>query len=141
MSKSYDNHSIDKPGRIQHLEALVTKYKILSDAAVDAIAIVEGDTIRYINKAFTETFGYDRKDSKGNSIFNMLTPAVHDILADALHTDDYAIFPTIGKRMDQSTFTAEVHVEPCKDLPYMAVIIRDISKRKALEKQLNRTES
>lgn len=141
MSDVPNETHTSKPNRIQHLEALVKKYKILSDAAVDAIAIVEGDTIRYINKAFSETFGYGRKDIKGNSIFTMLTPAVHDILEDALHTEDYAIFPTIGKRKDHSTFTAEVHVEPCSDLPYMAVIIRDISKRKALEKQLNRTES
>lgn len=141
MSDQSKEAQTSKPNRLQHLEALVTKYKILSDASVDAIAIVEGDTIRYINKAFSETFGYGRKESKGNSIFNMLTSAVHDILEDALHTEDYAIFPTIGKRKDQSTFTAEVHVEPCKELPYMAVIIRDISKRKALEKQLNRTET
>lgn len=141
MTDSTHSQNEDKPGRIKHLEALVTKYKILSDASVDAIAIVEGDTIRYVNKAFTTTLGYDRKACKGNSIFNMLTPAVHDILEDALLTEDYAIFSTIGKRQDQSTFTAEVHVEPCKNTPYMAVIIRDISRRKALEKQLNRTES
>lgn len=131
----------ERSSRWQHLEALVRKYQILSDASVDAIAIVDGDEIKYINKAFTDTFGYDRKNIRGGTIYKMLTPAVHDLLETALHTEDYAIFPTIGKKANGDTFTAEVHVQPCKDFPYMAVIIRDISKRKALEKQLNRTET
>ena len=127
----------------EQLKALIQRYKLLSDASVDAIVIHEYGKVLYTNKALTRDFGYERQELRGRPVEVLLNPAVHDIFIEALQGNDYEYFETIGKRKDGSSFTIEVHVKPPdreNDL-YRAVVLRDITKRKTVERQLLRTET
>lgn len=125
------------------IKGLVTKYKLLSNASLDAIIIFEHGKVRYVNKAAIELFGYERMEIRNMPLHDLLAPGYEDLLNHALDAEDAERFEAVGFRKDGSAFPLEVtftRFEEDADLEIRAAVFRNISKRKSVEKQLIRSE-
>ncbi|MGQ9776555.1 MAG: PAS domain S-box protein [Thermodesulfobacteriota bacterium] len=74
----YEGTMIDITQRKMAEEALIEseeRYRIAIEHSNDAVAIIQGDRIQYVNKRFTEIFGYDRpEDLMGQSVLIVVHP-------------------------------------------------------------------
>ncbi len=64
--------------------ALKEQYETLLEGALDGIAVIGGDRIRYANASFREIFGLDEGAVEGRGFTELLAPESRDGLRDAL---------------------------------------------------------
>ncbi len=125
------------------LKALVTKYKLLSDASLDAIIIHDNGHIRYMNRAALRLFGYERMELRRIHLEKLFVPGARDLIYEAIESNEQSCFEAIAFRKGGTAFpveaTFEVFSEP-NNMHIRAAVFRDISKRKDIEKQLMRSE-
>ncbi|WP_153940900.1 EAL domain-containing protein [Acidithiobacillus thiooxidans] len=113
-------------------------FRTLLDNSNDAIEIVDPVTLRFLDINETEclALGYTRGELLSMSICDIDTAYSADpqkVLAQ-LQESGRALFETIHRRKDGSTFPVEVNVVSVElDRPYLLAITRDITERKALE--------
>lgn len=134
----------DHPSRETYLKALFLKYKLLSDASLDGIAIHDDGTIIYSNQTLGKMFGYHRNEVRGHDIRDLLSSNIRQQLAIALKDEEEGFIESIANRKDGTTFMVEVHFTEFREDDgevFRAVIIRDISKRKAVERRLQQSEA
>jgi len=125
------------------LKSLVTKYKLLSDASLDAIIIHDNGHIRYMNRAALRLFGYERMELRRIHIKNLFAPGARDLIYEAIVNSEQSCFEAIAFRKDGSAFPVEATFEifsEANEFQIRAAVFRDISKRKDIEKQLMRSE-
>ena len=119
------------------------------DMAVDGMITIDGDgTMRACNQAAVAMFGHSAEEMKGHNV-NMLMPepfhSQHDgYLKRYLSGGSPSIIGTgrevVGRRKGGETFPMELAVSEVKvrNRPLFTGVVRDITHRKAVEKQ-NRT--
>ncbi|MHB8264827.1 MAG: EAL domain-containing protein, partial [Acidithiobacillus ferrivorans] len=113
-------------------------FRTLLDNSNDAIEIIDPVTLRFldINETECRALGYTREELLSMSIYDIDTAYSADpqkVLAQ-LQESGRALFETIHRRKDGSTFPVEVNVVSVElDRPYLLAITRDITERKALE--------
>ena len=125
------------------LKALVTKYKLLSDASLDAIIIHNNGHIRYMNRAALRLFGYERMELRRIHLNKLFAPGARDLIYEAIAKKEQSCFEAIAFRKDGTAFPVEVTFEVfsgANDMQIRAAVFRDISKRKDIEKELMRSE-
>lgn len=113
-------------------------------SAVDAPAIVhgaEGSTIRAVNDAFCERFGYDRTAILGTDVSGITASDRVDTEPDehvrAAHETGSHTFEWATKRADGTVIPVEVTLVPIgDDREYVLATIRDISGQKHREREL-----
>lgn len=130
--------------RENYLKAIFLKYKLLSDASLDGIAIHDDGTLIYTNHTLWSMFGYHRNEIRGLDIRDLVSTSFRQQLSMALKDQQEGFFETIAQRKDGSTFMVELHFTQFKEdtgEKFRAIIVRDISKRKAVEKRLLQSEA
>jgi PAS domain S-box-containing protein len=115
------------------------RFRRLSDAAKEGIAITERGIIVAVNRAFCTLFGYQERDAIGRSATDFIILAEIDTVGDAIARNEEGTYETVGLRKDGTTFDIEVSGT---QLPGNAnggrvAAIRDISERKAVERLKN----
>ncbi|WP_143217791.1 PAS domain-containing protein, partial [Acidithiobacillus ferrivorans] len=122
----------------QQAETKLKLFRALLDNSSDAIEVLDPVTLRFldINATGCLALGYTREELLSMSIYDIDTAysaAPQNGLAQ-LWESGHALFETIHRRKDGSTFPVEVNVVPVElDKPYLLATTRDISKRKLLE--------
>jgi len=119
-------------------ETKLKLFRALLDNSSDAIEVLDPVTLRFldINAAGCRALDYTREELLSMSIYDIDTAysaAPQKVLAQ-LRESGHALFETIHRRKDGSTFPVEVNTVSVElDRPYLLAITRDITKRKALE--------
>ena len=126
-------------------EASLRLFRMLLDQSNDAIEVVDPETLRFIdvNERTCTDLGYSREE--------LLSMGVHDIspnaeslnlrVSDELRNSGSAVFESLHRRKDGSTFPVEVSVKQVYvDRIYRVSVVRDITERKRAEMELRRSE-
>ncbi|MHB1321808.1 MAG: bifunctional diguanylate cyclase/phosphodiesterase [Acidithiobacillus ferrivorans] len=122
----------------QQAETKLKLFRALLDNSSDAIEVLDPITLRFldINATGCRALGYSREELLSMSIYDIDTAysaAPQKGLAQ-LWESGHALFETIHRRKDGSTFPVEVNTVSVElDRPYLLAITRDITERKALE--------
>ncbi len=137
-------HDIDGPRRSAlALQASETRLRSILETAGDAIITIEEDgTIASFNRAAERIFGVAANDVIGRSCYALLprsTPAATMSEARGAISDDDPVVLTIA-RANGEEFTARVTLSQATldDRVVYTAIVRDISKQKAAEQELEK---
>ena len=125
---------------LQHTQALQeseARFRALSEAAFEGIAIHNRGEILDVNHAATEMIGYDRSEILGISIQDFISPESYEIAAQHMREDYQQPYELVGVRKDGSEFPLEVQSKliPYHDTQARVVAIRDLTQRKELEQK------
>ena len=115
------------------------------EAAIDGIAIIQGDTYLYVNQAHLELFGYERPEEILGKSWKLLYSQQE------LERFEREVFPVLGRdrawqgeaialRKDGSTFAEGLSLTLTDD-GLLICVCRDISDRKQIEAQLAESEA
>lgn len=142
--------AIEQARLLRNARAAWSHFEGLLESAPDAVVIVEADgRIERINRQTESIFGYERDEILGQPVEVLLPARFHD--AHIGHRSRYVVDPRtrpmgaglelFGLRKDGSEFPVEISLSPLysDDSLLMTAIVRDISKRKADERELERT--
>lgn len=115
------------------------RFRVLAEAAFEGICIHEDGRIFQANQVFARMHGYDDPDELvGKSVFELVVPASHEVVADHLATRATDTYEAVAVRQDQSTFPVEV---AARDFPYKGRLLRvvtvhDVTERKRREREM-----
>lgn len=140
-----------EPARLlQDARAAWSYFEELLESAPNAVVIIEADgRIEQVNRQAELIFGYERDEILGQPVEVLLPARFHD--SHIGHRSRYVVDPQtrpmgaglelFGLRKDGSEFPVEISLSPLysDDRLLMTAIVRDISKRKANERELRRT--
>jgi PAS domain S-box-containing protein len=127
------------------------KYRGLLEAAPDAMVVVnQAGEIELLNVQAEKQFGYRRDELVGQKVKNIIPEGFAErLIADETRTAAEALaqqigtgIELIGRRKDGSEFPIEIMLSPLESAEGILVTaaIRDISVRKAAEKNVSRME-
>lgn len=146
-----DRRIAELEAKICELQRVETQFRMLLEAAPDAIVIVNGSgDIVLVNAQTEKAFGYKREELLGQSVEILVPERFRDI--HEKHRKAYTECPhsramganieLYGRRRDGSEFPAEISLSPRRtedgDLVFCAV--RDITRRRTAEKALQESE-
>jgi PAS domain S-box-containing protein len=130
-----------------HMGQMEGRYRGLLEAAPDAMVVVNlvGEIV-LLNVQAERQFGYKRDELLGQKVKNIIPDGFAErLIADALRSTEDALAQQIGagieltgRRKEGSEFPIEIMLSPLESAQGILVTaaIRDISARKAAEKQL-----
>lgn len=118
------------------------RFRELSQATFEAVAIQRDGVILAVNDAFTQLSGYSTEDAIGQSIFNLTSKASQDEVAIRFRTRSTDPYNAVFIRKDGSTFVGEIRARACmyEGQEARVVAIRDITERISVEKMLRESE-
>ena len=141
---------IEQARLLRNARAARSHFEGLLESAPDAVVIVEADGhIEQVNRQTESIFGYSRDEILGQPVEVLLPGRFHD--AHIGHRSRYVRDPRtrpmgaglelFGLRRDGSEFPVEISLSPLysDDRLLMTAIVRDISERKANERELQWT--
>jgi len=114
------------------------RFRRLSQAAFEGIAISDQGRFVDVNGRFAEMFGYDASEIPGLDVRELVAPEHRDEVWSHILSGYEAVYETVCLRKDGSTFPAEIHARP---LPFGSrtlriTAIRDITERRKAEEDL-----
>ncbi|MDY6964447.1 MAG: PAS domain S-box protein [Halobacteriota archaeon] len=121
------------------------KYRNLIERANDGIVIVQDNVFKFINRRMAQMFGYDEEEMIGTDFSRYISPDFKEI-----DMEDYEdgkgkegivnYYETQAIRKDGKILTINVNVGPIKyeGMPADFIFIRDITRRKKAEEELER---
>ena len=118
------------------------RFRRLSDATFEGIAVHEKGVIVEANASFARMFGGRVEDVVGHRVETFVDPVSLPAVAARLQTPDDAPYEILARRLDGATFDAEV---TARDLPWegrhaRVVAVRDITERKKAERAVRERE-
>jgi PAS domain S-box-containing protein len=118
------------------------RFRTLSDAAFEGIAIHDKGKIVDANQTYAEMFGYQPSEIIGMHALDFAAPESRDLVWQAILSGREEPLEAIGLRKDGSTFVGEILG---KAIPYQGrmvtmAAIRDITERKRAEEALRESE-
>jgi PAS domain S-box-containing protein len=130
-----------------HAEESEAYFRVLIEAAPDAMIIVDGDgEIVIVNAQAEAMFGYDRAEMLGNPIEMLLPERIRKTHVG--HRDGFISDPElrpmginmelVGQRSDGSEFPVEISLSPVKTekARFVSSVIRDVTERKRMEEEI-----
>lgn len=137
--------SIDITGKIETQNALIQseeKFKKLSDAAFEGIAIHQNGKVVLVNKATCAIFNYTEKQIIGQPIFKFIHSDYHQFAIDKLKNKDEKPYEMIMLRKGKQPFWAKLMARELthEGAPARVVVIRDISANKEAERKIKESE-
>lgn len=119
------------------------RYKLLTEATFDGIAIHDQGTLLEVNAGLERMFGYEPGELVGRSIWDLIADESRDLVLANMKKGVLGPYEAIGRRKDGTTFPGEVVVRlyQYRGKEVRLVAGRDITERKYLEQErLRRTE-
>ncbi|MGB8688407.1 MAG: PAS domain S-box protein, partial [Microcoleus sp.] len=128
---------------LKRAESALKQQLAAIEAAIDGIAIIQGDSYLYVNQAHLELFGYDRPIELLGKSWKLLYST------EELERLEREVFPVLGRdrawqgeaiatRKDGSTFAEELSLTLTED-GLLICVCRDIGDRKQYEAQLQQS--
>ncbi len=119
------------------------RFRGLSDAAFEGIAISNEEELQESNRVFAQMFGYEPEEVVGMSTLDFTLPEYHDLVRRHRVSGLPTPYEAKGLRKDGSTFDIEIrgrnHLRGGREDYVMAV--RDVTERKQAEEALKRSEA
>ena len=121
------------------------RYRILVESSPDAIAVIQDDAYKLINKEFTRLFGYTKKDlDAGLSALIIVKPKDRIVVQDRINkriagsmlSPDKFRIDCLSRKGENVPCETSAALVQFNNQPASLVIFRDISKRKEAEKEL-----
>jgi PAS domain S-box-containing protein len=124
------------------------QYRALVESSADGIAVVQGETIRFVNNRLVEMFGYDNKnEAEGHSFTKFVAPEFRELLLERGRKRDSGEsvpynYEFTGLRKNGTRIDAEISISliTYKGEPARQTLIRDITGRKWAERALRESE-
>ncbi len=119
----------------EELRESEVRHRALTDAALEAIVILDGGMVAEVNRAYCETFGYEREEIIGKPALDMIAPESRDVVRERIAADFDGLYETRGIRKDGSTFDMEAQGRPFvyRGRPVRITAMRDVTERKRAE--------
>jgi PAS domain S-box-containing protein len=126
-------------------EAALGRYHLLSEMARDIMLFLRPDgRIVEANHTAVEAYGYSREELLSMNLRDLRAPETLGLVAEQLRQAEAggAVFDTIHRRRDGSTFPVEVSATGAEvgGERLLLNIARDVSERKRMEEELRRSE-
>jgi two-component system, sensor histidine kinase and response regulator len=118
------------------------RFRGLSDATFEGIAISEGGRIIETNRVFAEMFGYETSEVVGMTAQDFIAPESYELVAQNISSGVEDPYEAVGLKKDGTTFDMEVR-EKASSYRGRAVRItalRDVTERKQVETRLREAE-
>jgi two-component system cell cycle sensor histidine kinase/response regulator CckA len=114
------------------------RFRRLSQAAFEGIAISDEGRLVDVNARFAEMFGYALSEMSGRDVRDLVVPEHRDEVRRLMLSGYEAAYETVCLRKDGSRFPVEVHA---RSLPFgkrmlRITAIRDITERRKAEEEL-----
>ena len=116
------------------------RYKLVTEATFDAIALHDSDILIEVNSGLERMFGYEPGELLGRSILDLIADESRDAVQRNMHNGVTGPYEAVGRRKDGTTFPGELVVRPYRyhGKEVRLVAGRDITERKQLDLQLSR---
>ena len=116
------------------------RYRTLTDAALEAIIIIDGGKVLEVNRAYAAVFGYEPEEIVGRSALDVVAPESRDLVRRNISEGNEKPYEAVGVRKDGSRLRMEVHGRgfSYRGRRVRISVIRDITERKVLEERLER---
>ncbi|MDA1002509.1 MAG: PAS domain S-box protein [Chloroflexi bacterium] len=110
---------------------------LLSDAALEGLAVREGGVIVRANRAFAEMFGFEPDAVLGMAPEDFMAPETHAILSTYFPDREGELVEAIGRRRDGTRFPIEFAARDLSTggVERRVVSIRDVTARRAAEER------
>jgi PAS domain S-box-containing protein len=119
------------------LVASENRFRQLSEAAFDGIAITEQGVFKEVNKAFADMFGYSPAELTGKNVLEVVAPQFHETVKQNIFSEYGKPYESVCVKKDGEHFPVEVCgktiLENGRKLRVTAV--REISLRKKVEEE------
>jgi PAS domain S-box-containing protein len=118
------------------------RFRGLSDATFEGIAISENGRVLETNRAFAELFGYERSEVVGMNVLDFVASESHELVRRNISSLSREPYEAIGLKKDATTFDVEVHGKTSSHRNHIVRVtaIRDITERKEAERRLREAE-
>src|SRR5215207_1363956 len=119
------------------------RFRSLSDATFEGIAITERGRVLETNRAFTEMFGYEPKEVVGMSALDFMSPESRELVQRNISSDFEEPYEAVGLRKDGTTFDVEIRgrMSSYQGRDVRVTALHDITGRKEAEKRLREAEA
>lgn len=134
----------DEIAERKHVEEAVRdselRYKLLTEATFDGIAIHDQGTLIKVNAGLERIFGYGPGELIGRSLWDLVADESRDLVLANMQNGVNGPYEAMGRRKDGTAFPGEVVVRPCRyrGKEVRLVAGRDITERKHLEAERSR---
>jgi PAS domain S-box-containing protein len=117
-------------------------WHIVFSSAFEAVVIHDQGTILQVNQAAVELYGYERTELIGHSIYKLIHPEFHTIVANYVAAEDETPYESTGLRRDGTSFVAEIRarVIPYQGRNVRVTAVRDITERVRMEESLRESQ-
>jgi PAS domain S-box-containing protein len=111
------------------------RFRLLAEATIEGIAIIEQGKILDVNEAFIQMFGYSASAITKMPPSDIVTPDYRELVVHNIQSHYDGFYEVVCLRSDGTTFPAEFHAKVMSDGDRVIRItsIRDISDRKRAE--------
>jgi len=117
-------------------------FQALLDVSLCGLVIHEAGTVRAINRAITDLFGYEQPEVVGKSAMRFVAPESRDEMRRQISSGEGRLFEFLGKRRDGSTFRAQVRGQAIryKGRPARIASIQDVTEHRQAAEKLRASE-
>lgn len=114
------------------------RYRLLTDATFDGIAIHDQGLIIEVNSGLERMFGYGSGELIGKHVLDLVADESREMVISNMKKGQQGPYESVGRRKDGSTFYGEVVIKPYryKGREVRLVAGRDITERKQMEQAL-----
>ena len=118
------------------------RFRALTEAALEAIIIIDGGEIVEVNRAYTEIFGYEPREIIGKPAEKVVAPESIETVQRNISFRCAEPYEAVGLRRNGERFDMEVHGRAFtyKNRPVRITTVRDITERKRNERALREAE-
>ncbi|MEW5916610.1 MAG: PAS domain S-box protein, partial [Gemmatimonadota bacterium] len=124
------------------LAASEARYRTLTEASFDGIAVSDHGIIREANRGFSEMFGYDLVEVIGRDVIDFVAEESVDDVVQRVHSQISGTYEFIGKRKDGREIIVEATAKALDVSGKLERItaLRDITEKRQLETQFRQAQ-
>lgn len=151
LVETFASHVSKAISRIKQMEEIISseqRYRSILDESRDAVFVLTGYTVQYVNESVMELLGYDTREELLNmSPIEMIAPEDRELVTERIDARRRGEnipnkYEFRMQRKDGSIVHVETHVNRIiyEGQPSSLSFVRDISDRKRIEKALSQSE-
>ena len=116
------------------------RFRLLTEAAFEGIAITEGGLFIEVTDQFSNLFGYQRRELIGQEVTEVIAPEALEEALEKIRSGYDRPYDSVCIKRDGTHFQVEVCGKNYshRDREFRVTAIRDISQRKQAEEEINR---